>query len=156
MSTFGERLKELRKEHRLTQQELADNFYLNKSSISRYEKNQQLPENDLLQKIADFFNVSIDYLLGRTDLLKSDTKIIKNTQWEPKLTSKDKIDIEKEAKKMIENMDKANVVEFCGNVADEEDKEYLRLAYEKFLTDVRIYNKQKYTPKKYKQNDKEN
>ncbi len=68
MATFGQRFKELRSEKRLTQQQLADNFYLNKSSISRYEQNKQIPEIDLLQKLADFFNVSVDYLLGRSDI----------------------------------------------------------------------------------------
>lgn len=67
MASFGDRLKQLRKESNLTQQELACKFYLNKSSISRYENGTQLPEHDLLEKIADYFNVSIDYLLGRTD-----------------------------------------------------------------------------------------
>ena len=66
------------------------------------------------------------------------------------LTKKEKLNIEKEALQMIENIDKAKIVEFCGNPADDEDKEFLRLAYEKFLSDVRVYNKMKYTPKKFK------
>lgn len=67
MDTFGNRLKSLRKSKSLTQEELASIFYINKSSISRYENNSQIPEHKLLQKIADFFDVSLDYLLGRTD-----------------------------------------------------------------------------------------
>lgn len=67
MATLGERLKELRKEKKLTQEQLADNFFVNKSSISRYEKNTQVPELEILIKIAEFFDVSVDYLLGRSD-----------------------------------------------------------------------------------------
>lgn len=67
MTTFGDRLKSLRIENKLTQEELARHFYLNKSSISKYEKNLQLPENNLLQEIARFFDVSIDYLLAISD-----------------------------------------------------------------------------------------
>lgn len=67
MATFGNRLKELRKKSNLTQEQLAAKFYLNKSSISRYENGTQVPEHDLLEKIADYFNVSIDYLLGRSE-----------------------------------------------------------------------------------------
>ena len=67
MATFGDRLKSLRIENKLTQEELANHFYLNKSSISKYEKNLQLPENNLLQEIARFFDVSIDYLLAISD-----------------------------------------------------------------------------------------
>ncbi|MPN12786.1 HTH-type transcriptional regulator Xre [bioreactor metagenome] len=68
MSSFSERLKELRLEKRLTQEELAEKFYLNKSSISRYERGQQVPELELLKKIADFFGVGTDFLLGKSDM----------------------------------------------------------------------------------------
>lgn len=67
MATFGDRLKILRTENHLTQEELANNFFLNKSSISKYEKNLQLPENNLLREIAKFFDVSLDYLLAISD-----------------------------------------------------------------------------------------
>lgn len=66
MANFGDRLKELRIEKRMTQEELANQFFLNKSSVSRYERNQQVPELELLQKIADFFEVTTDYLLGKS------------------------------------------------------------------------------------------
>ncbi|SDO86722.1 helix-turn-helix domain-containing protein [Clostridium gasigenes] len=157
MISFGDQLKQLRKTKGLTQQQLADKFYLNKSSVSRYENNTQLPENELLQKIADFFNVSIDYLLGRnensTNFFNGSTDLtipMTEVEWQPVITHKDKLDITKESEQMIVNIDKAETVEFCGTPADDEDKEFLRMAYERFLTDVRIYNKQKYTPKKYK------
>ncbi|MCC0645486.1 helix-turn-helix domain-containing protein [Clostridioides sp. ZZV14-6150] len=65
MATFGERLKKLRTEKKLTQQELATILNINKSSISRYEKDQQIPEIKLLKVMADYFNISLDYLIGR-------------------------------------------------------------------------------------------
>lgn len=68
MTSFGQRFKKLRQEKNLTQEKLAEKFFLNKSSISRYEQNKQLPEIDLLEKIADFFDVSVDYLLGRVEI----------------------------------------------------------------------------------------
>lgn len=68
MANFSDRLKELRVEKRLTQEQLADKFFLNKSSISRYERGQQVPELELLQQIADFFIVTTDYLLGNSDI----------------------------------------------------------------------------------------
>lgn len=64
MNNFGDRFKEQRQKKGLTQQEVADIFHINRSSISRYEKNQQVPEVQLLQKICDFFEVSIDYLVN--------------------------------------------------------------------------------------------
>lgn len=68
MATFGERLKSLRKTHNYTQDELASKLYLDKSSISKYEHNKTIPENEVLRKIADLFDVTIDYLLCRTDI----------------------------------------------------------------------------------------
>jgi transcriptional regulator with XRE-family HTH domain len=67
MSTFGTRLKRLRINKDMTQQDFAEHFDLNKSSISKYEKDKNLPENQLLMEIADYFNVSVDYLLCRTN-----------------------------------------------------------------------------------------
>ncbi len=68
MTSFGDRFKDLRLEKNLTQQQLAEMFYTKKSSISRYENNLQIPEIDSLQKFADFFHVSIDYLLCRSNI----------------------------------------------------------------------------------------
>ncbi len=68
MASFGERFKELRLEKKLTQQQLAEMFFTKKSSISRYENNLQIPEIDSLKKYADFFNVTVDYLLCRNSI----------------------------------------------------------------------------------------
>ncbi|KXS45556.1 MAG: helix-turn-helix domain-containing protein [Candidatus Frackibacter sp. T328-2] len=71
MATFGERFKKLRKEKNYTQEELANKFHTTKSSISKYENNRSIPEVPTLEKYANFFNVSVDYLLGRTDQRQS-------------------------------------------------------------------------------------
>lgn len=64
--TFGKRFRALRTQKGLTQEKIADIFYLNTSSISKYEKDKSMPEIALLIQIADFFGVSVDYLLCRT------------------------------------------------------------------------------------------
>lgn len=145
MSTFSKRLKNLRKDKRLTQKQLGELLFIDDTSISKYENEKAMPENELLQRIADFFEVSVDYLLGRIDDQSPPTRESK-----PELTKKEQLDIEKEALQMIKNIDSADVIEFCGTPADDDDKEFLRMAYERFLSDVRVYNKMKYTPKKYK------
>lgn len=61
--TFGTRLKQLRLSEKLTQTELADILHVQKSSISRYENDKQIPEVNLLIKLADYFKVSVDFLL---------------------------------------------------------------------------------------------
>ncbi|NLC67413.1 MAG: helix-turn-helix transcriptional regulator [Clostridiaceae bacterium] len=63
----GRRIKELRKERNLTQQQFAALFNLNDSTISLYENEKREPEFHTLLKIADSFNVTVDWLLGRTD-----------------------------------------------------------------------------------------
>ncbi|MFP5528346.1 helix-turn-helix domain-containing protein [Peptococcus simiae] len=67
MANFGERLKELRIDSELTQQEIADTLNLSKSTISMYENGKRLPEYETLEAIADFFNVDMDYLTGKSD-----------------------------------------------------------------------------------------
>ena len=69
MITFAERLKAERKKNNITQTQLAEKLYLDRSSISKYESGKQIPETPTLEKLADFFDVSIDYLLGKTDIL---------------------------------------------------------------------------------------
>lgn len=64
---LGDRLRRLRLEKKLTQEELGKKINVTKVSISGYEKGNRTPDTETLQKLADFFNVTTDYLLGRTD-----------------------------------------------------------------------------------------
>ena len=61
------RLKELRKSRKLSQQKLAMDLNINQNSISRYETGEREADYTTLIRLADYFNVSIDYLLERTD-----------------------------------------------------------------------------------------
>lgn len=67
MKTYGERISELREKRQLTQEELAKQLSISRASLSHYEKNRRVPDYEVLLKIADFFNVTVDYLIGRTD-----------------------------------------------------------------------------------------
>lgn len=64
---FAKRLIALREENNLTQQQLADKLNISRQSLSLYEKAERTINIELLAQIADFFNVSTDYLLCRTD-----------------------------------------------------------------------------------------
>lgn len=57
----------LRKEHNITQKELASGCNLTEISIQNYESGRRKPSYEALLALADFFDVSIDYLVGRTD-----------------------------------------------------------------------------------------
>lgn len=63
MNTFGERLKHLRERKMISQVELGNVLKLGDSTISQYESNKRKPDSDILQGLAKYFNVSIDYLL---------------------------------------------------------------------------------------------
>ena len=61
------RLKELRKKKGISQLRLATDLNTTQNTISRYETGEREPGIDELTKIADYFNVSVDYLIGRTE-----------------------------------------------------------------------------------------
>lgn len=61
------RLKELRESRRISQVRLAIELDLNQNTISRYENGVREADYKTLIAIADYFNVSLDYLLGRTE-----------------------------------------------------------------------------------------
>ena len=61
------RLKEVRKKRNISQLKLAMDLDMNQNSISRYETGEREADYATLIRFADYFNVSVDYLLGRTN-----------------------------------------------------------------------------------------
>ena len=82
----GYRLKQLREDMKLKQDELADALSISPSAVGMYERDERDPNDELTLKIANFFNVSTDYLLGNSDikrpitlnLTENDIKFIQN------------------------------------------------------------------------------
>lgn len=68
MRTLGKTIRELRESLKLSQKELAERIGVSNVVLSRYELDDRKPDFDTLEKIADFFNVTTDYLLGRSDI----------------------------------------------------------------------------------------
>ncbi|MET3508429.1 helix-turn-helix domain-containing protein [Halalkalibacter oceani] len=64
---LGQRIASLRKQKGISQYELADRLGFSRGKLANYEQGSRQPDYDTLNKIADFFDVSVDYLLGRTD-----------------------------------------------------------------------------------------
>lgn len=62
---FGNRITDLRNARHLTQEELSTKLGITRASLSHYENNRREPDHETTQKLADFFNVSMDYLMGR-------------------------------------------------------------------------------------------
>lgn len=70
MTDFGARLKSLRQMHGLTQKQLAVETKISERGIQNYEINYRKPTYEILIALADYFDVSLDYLVGRLDDLK--------------------------------------------------------------------------------------
>ena len=68
MTTFGERLRSLRDEKDLSQEELGKILNLSQSTIAYYETSKKEPTKETMERMADFFGVSLDYLFGRTNI----------------------------------------------------------------------------------------
>jgi transcriptional regulator with XRE-family HTH domain len=75
--TFGERLKKLRDERNLTQEDIADILSITRPTVAGYETKGKQPDYDKLKKLSEYFGVSIDYLLGITDIRETADKIAK-------------------------------------------------------------------------------
>ena len=63
---FGDRLKELRKEHNLTQEDIGNLCDVAKNTVSNWENNVNQPSFEITKKLAEYFGVTIDYLLNFT------------------------------------------------------------------------------------------
>lgn len=64
---FNERIRELREENKMTQQEMADVLGVSKSAYVKYERGERQPKHGVLMAIADYFDVSVDFVLGTSD-----------------------------------------------------------------------------------------
>lgn len=68
MAKFSERFKQLRTERGLSQQDMANQLGFTKSRVNMYERGEREPGFDALETIADYFNVDMDFLLGKSDI----------------------------------------------------------------------------------------
>ena len=64
------RIRDLREDHDLTQQKIAQYLLCDQSLYSKYERGERPLPLEYAEKLADYYNVSVDYLLGRTDIKK--------------------------------------------------------------------------------------
>lgn len=145
--TFGETLYNLRTTRKVTQSELADYLKISKSLISMYERNQRKPSFEILEGIADFFNVDMNTLHG----------INNSTSPQNNFTQKDERDIQKRLQNILDDLDDKSALNFFNGdeEMDEETKELLRISLESSIRLAKSRAKQKFTPNKYKNKDKE-
>ncbi|EAF6236007.1 XRE family transcriptional regulator [Listeria monocytogenes] len=139
-----DRVKVLATEKHMTLAELERKLNFANSSIRRWD--ERTPGVDKIQKVADYFDVSSDYILGRTD---------KRHYYD--LTEKDELDIQKELERILESMGNSEAIAFSKDteVFSPEAQAAVMSSIEESLRIGRTLAKKKYTPKKYRGNSSE-
>lgn len=80
---FSERVMRLRKAKQLNQKQFAERLGLQKSTVSNWENNNTLPSVEMMLNVANFFHVSLDYLMGRDEYLSDGTNLLDATGLSP-------------------------------------------------------------------------
>ena len=131
LKTFGERLRELRRENHMTGDELGKKFNVTKTAISYWENGKSFPDEETIKKFADFFIVSTDYILGNSDIrnpyenhqrisesIKDDKELLEF--WEVLKEREDLQLLFKQTKQMTEK-DIRQIIKIIKAIEDEED-----------------------------------
>lgn len=137
MDTLAKRIKNLREEKGLSQKELANYLNISNSTLSQYESGVRVPSDDIKIKIARYFNVTTDYLLGNSNIKQ--------------LSRKDERDIQKYLDEMREDLKQGTLrLSLDGEIVDDEIKQFILDNMENTLILAKIKSKEKFNPNKNK------
>lgn len=135
--TLVDKIRTLANQHDMSLPQLEMELGLGNGTISRWKTSS--PNTDKLLKIANFFHVSMDYLLERENEITTS------------LSKKDERDIAKRLENTLAELENTqNALMFSGEPLDEETRELLKASLENSIRIAKINAKQKFTPKKYK------
>lgn len=137
MGNFNDMLKYLRTREKMSQAELADKLGVSKSTVGMYELGKREPDFETLEAIADLFNVDMNFLLEKAG---------------SELSSKDERDIAKDVDNIMAKLTAGEdgPASYNGEALDPEAADLFRDELQIALRRLKIINKEKYTPKKYK------
>ena len=76
---LANQMKKLRNQKGLTQQELADILHVSKGTVGMWETGRREPNTEILSELADFYGVTVDYLLGRDQLSPAQEAAVQET-----------------------------------------------------------------------------
>ena len=141
MADIKDRIFILRTENSLTQEQMAKIFKVGISTISMWEKGERIPRPKLLQELCDYFNVDMDYLMGRSDI-KNRYQAGLKYDWESKKDEKENnifSQLTEEELAKLEKFKNMSTVMFMneGNDISDKDKETLAIAYAEVLISQR-------------------
>jgi transcriptional regulator with XRE-family HTH domain len=149
--TLLERVKALCKEKGISQRRLESELKLGNGATSKWVKSS--PSGDILQKIAEYFDVSIDWLLGNTEFrnLPNEQELANDVKRNEEFSKRDKRDIAKTMNFMLEQLDNfQDALMFDGEALDDETRELLKDSIENSIKIAKVVAKSKYNPNKNK------
>ena len=129
----GYRIATLREQRGLSQKELANRLGVSQSQVGHWESGKRRIQDEWLIELANFFDVTTDYILGRASL-----------------TDKEKQDIGIEVDKLLAGLSTQADINFYGEPLSETGKENLKVAIQMAMELNKKKAKEKFTPKKYK------
>lgn len=136
--TIFERIEELRKAIGISQGKLEKELGFSNGSISKWKNST--PKSDRLQKLADYFGVSVEYLMTGTD---------DGAKEQPQLSARDERDISRRLEQTLSDLEnQQDALMFDGAPLDEETKELLKVSLEHSIRVAKI-NAKKFTNKRY-------
>lgn len=138
---------QLMEEKGVTAYRVAKDTGITQATLSRWKTGKVSPSIETLQVLAEYFGVTIDYLMGNAHI---DEQTPPKTQKAPTLNKKDERDIKKKMEEMLDLFNSDDALMFDGEPLDDETRQLLKDSYENQLRMTKALAKEKYTPNKYK------
>ncbi len=145
MSKLGDRIRNLRDSEDIQQVDFAKKIGVSNVVLSRYESGERRPDYDTLLKIAEYFDVTTDYLLGKSENRESNSN-------KEVVLSKDEKDIAKRIEDFKKDLTSSDGLNFSGEPMSEDAKESLIEAMDHIFRQTQRINK-KFIPKKHRQDE---
>lgn len=141
------RIRSIRRQKDISGTKVAEMLGISAQYYYDIEKGKRNLSAEMAAKLADIFEVSTDYLLGKTDDPSP------NSKWDsklPELTEKEERDIAKDLQRIMDNLESSEGLMYDGEPLDEETKELIKISLENSMRLAKKLAKKKFTPKKYR------
>ena len=142
---------QLMEEKGVTAYRVAKDTGITQATLSRWKTGKVSPSIETLQVLAEYFGVTIDYLMGNAHI---DEQTPPKTQKAPTLNKKDERDIARRLEETLNLLESSDALMFDGEPLDQESMDLLKTSLQNQYTLAKKIAKQKFTPKKYR-NDNE-
>lgn len=123
----------------VTAYKVAKDTGLTTATLTNWKKGRYTPKQDKLQKIADYFGVSLEYLTTGEE-----------KEWQPTITEKEEKDLDKKVENLLNAVDSDTGLMLDGEIMDDETREIFAMNLKNALRTTKLAAKAKYTPKKYR------